>query len=317
MDKLNYESLYKFLVSTGLALITLPFIVVGMMYGINPTLITQENYESLSQYSKDELSYRESIRFFIESHFYYVYLFLIIGIILIVIGVVLWIKAHKMGSKLEELNIQNQELSNEKILNDLRFMSENDVEKEISEEVENDEEMKIMVTLEDSQEDSNNNPCEDTDRVHDLRDEHSRKVEITIHRTILVENAFFTMIKTQLGEEYFCKQNVKPMQSSNDSMDILAISMTDKPDVIYEIKYYNDYWNMYISIGNCILRLLSSKENYVKTYGRKTKAILVVVMDQILDEKYHVERLLFRSFDQSQIELQYMTTDELGLKFDN
>ncbi len=322
MDKLNYESLYKFLVSIGLALITLPFIVVGLMYGIDPTLISQENYDALSQYSKDELSSRENIRYFIESHFYYVYLFVIIGLFLVVIGVVLWVKAHKMCFKMEELNIQNQELSNQKILNDLHSMSENDVKKEISEEVENDEELKILVTLEDSQEDSNvgpnKHPYGEEDRVLEVED-HNLRVEKTINKYIQVENAFFTMINTQLGEEYDCKHNVRPMNSHIDSMDILAVSKTDKPDLIYEIKYYKDFMKNISSIGSSILRVWAAKDYYEKNYGRKAKVILAIVTDQKVDEKYYakVERLLVNPFDQSQIEVQYMTIEQLGLKFDN
>ncbi|RHP31166.1 hypothetical protein DWZ60_16195 [Blautia sp. AF34-10] len=57
MDKLQYDSFYKFLVSLGMLLITLPVLAYLYILNTNYKLISQNDYDNLIRNfnSKDEL----------------------------------------------------------------------------------------------------------------------------------------------------------------------------------------------------------------------------------------------------------------------
>lgn len=51
MDKLQYDSFYKFLVSLGMLLITLPVLAYLYILNTNYKLISQNDYDNLSEIS--------------------------------------------------------------------------------------------------------------------------------------------------------------------------------------------------------------------------------------------------------------------------
>lgn len=63
MDKLQYDSLYKFLVSLGVVLIALPIAAFVFIANSATLIISQAEYESLSEYSIQDLEQREFIIF--------------------------------------------------------------------------------------------------------------------------------------------------------------------------------------------------------------------------------------------------------------
>ena len=52
MDKLQYDSLYKFLVSLGIILIALPIAALVYLLNSEPILISQSDFDALSEYSQ-------------------------------------------------------------------------------------------------------------------------------------------------------------------------------------------------------------------------------------------------------------------------
>lgn len=61
MDKLQYDSLYKFFVSLGLVLIILPFATMVYLFNVEPVLISQVEYDLLSGYSLSMIENRNSL----------------------------------------------------------------------------------------------------------------------------------------------------------------------------------------------------------------------------------------------------------------
>ena len=55
MDKLEYDSLHKFLVSLGVIFIALPFVVLYFVFSNDVILISQIDFDGLSQYSQNLL----------------------------------------------------------------------------------------------------------------------------------------------------------------------------------------------------------------------------------------------------------------------
>lgn|GEM_PF-4297697 len=325
MDKIVYDSLYKFLVSIGIILISLPFIVVGLMYGIEPTLISQEDYDILSKYSKDELLSRETVRYFFENNFELLLIaFAGIGLILIIVGIYLWIKAHRLNFKKEKLNVENQELSNQKLSNELFQMSEKDVLKEVNEEVEKDEELNISVTLEENQENANYEPDETAIEESIRKRIEKRNEEVhtsTVNDYLRVENAFFERIASELGNMYELKRNVRVAEASVYSMDILAISKfcgaDQLRDLLFDIKYYKYPKRATNGFAFQVLKNWQQREEYEKTFERKAKSVLVIVTrEENLEEARKRFDKLIPKYDYDDFEVRYMTTEQLGVEIE-
>lgn len=320
MEKINYESLYKFFVSIGVALIALPFVVVGLMYGIEPTLISQDDYNNLSQYSKDELSSRESIRsFFANNYKLIIAVFVIIGIAFITIGIIQWIKAHKLKFKEESLNVEEHELIIQKISNELKQMSDTDVENEVSEEVDNDKALINYITLNYNLERSNIEPNNQSNEENVIRQEseaeRKHEKENTINKYIRVEKACFQYVKSKLGNEYDCRRNVYlERRHYAYSMDIVAISKTDEADIIYEIKYYKNPISILSSLSTALFRIIAVKNMYETKFNRTAKLVLLVVTESGFDNEIRkIKDRLVTQYDQGEIEIRFITVKDLGL----
>ena len=61
MSKLEYDNLYKFLVSFGIILIILPFAALFYFYNSSPILISQTEYDSLSAYTLELINSKKEI----------------------------------------------------------------------------------------------------------------------------------------------------------------------------------------------------------------------------------------------------------------
>ena len=61
MDKLQYDSFYKFLVSLGLILLALPFAALIFLFYVDPILISQVEYDALSEFSLQMIENRNEL----------------------------------------------------------------------------------------------------------------------------------------------------------------------------------------------------------------------------------------------------------------
>ena len=61
MDKLQYDNLYKFLVSLGIVLIIVPVAALAFLLNMEPLLISQVDYDSLSDFSLQMIANRNEI----------------------------------------------------------------------------------------------------------------------------------------------------------------------------------------------------------------------------------------------------------------
>ena len=56
MEKLEYDSLHKFLVSLGIFFIVLPFLILLYNLTVDIPLVSQEEFDVLSSYSQNQLN---------------------------------------------------------------------------------------------------------------------------------------------------------------------------------------------------------------------------------------------------------------------
>ena len=91
MDKLQYDSFYKFLVSLGMLLITLPVLAFLYLLNTDYKLIRQNDYDNLSEISIQRMHDHAKLLDFTTTIMPIVSIVLIVtGLILIIIGCCKW-----------------------------------------------------------------------------------------------------------------------------------------------------------------------------------------------------------------------------------
>ena len=96
MDKLQYDNLYKFLVSLGIVLIVLPVAALVFLFNMEPILISQTDYDLLSDFSLQMIATRNKLTSYFISIFPWVAGILIcIGIVVLLIGIFKWVGLQK------------------------------------------------------------------------------------------------------------------------------------------------------------------------------------------------------------------------------
>lgn len=61
MDKLQYDSFHKFMVSLGIILITLPIVAYIFLIKSEPIILSQNDFNTLSTFSLKNISEKEHI----------------------------------------------------------------------------------------------------------------------------------------------------------------------------------------------------------------------------------------------------------------
>ena len=111
MEKLEFDSLHKFLVSLGLIFIALPFLLLIYLFNSDITLISQEEFDALSSYSQNQIQNKEYlINITLKIFPILFFLMLIVGIILLIIGIRNWKKVQKNLDGLVEADRIKHEL---------------------------------------------------------------------------------------------------------------------------------------------------------------------------------------------------------------
>ena len=96
MDKLQYDSFYKFLVSLGMLLITLPVLAYLYILNTNYKLISQNDYDNLSEISIQRMNDNLKLLDFTTTIMPVVSIVLIVtGLVLIIIGCSKWYSIQK------------------------------------------------------------------------------------------------------------------------------------------------------------------------------------------------------------------------------
>lgn len=96
MDKLQYDNLYKFLVSLGIVLIIVPVAALAFLLNMEPLLISQVDYDSLSDFSLQMIANRNEITsYFISVFPQFAVAFIVAGVGVLIIGIVKWVGLQK------------------------------------------------------------------------------------------------------------------------------------------------------------------------------------------------------------------------------
>ena len=250
MDKLQYDSFYKFIVSVGVILIIAPlFCLHYLVSGSYDIIMTEEEANNLSQISSEFLNIKIQ---YVQSIFKYLptvcLIFIGIGIIFTFWGCFKWFQIQKTLDQITILDLEEKELH-------IQSMSAQEIaEKVIKEDIENHE-----------------NANTDSQISHSYSSTSSR-----IRKAFEIEDACYNYLKDKLKKKYTVHQNVKVGYCD---YDIIASSKYGNIDLLYEIKY----WNNTVS-KSFLARLIEQVESlgvsYKNNAHRNFRFIILIISSQ-------------------------------------
>lgn len=245
MDKLQYDSFYKFLVSLGIVLITLPILVLLYILNADYILISQSDYNNLSAISLQSIQTHEHILHLIHM------IVPIISIPLIVIGIILiTIGSYKWYGIQKELDQQIKSDTITKKINATQL-----------------------------------NASESTAKAYrELTSEQESDSQVSTEKVVkymAVEDKCFNHFLPKLSRKYHLKQN---LLIGNVEYDIVGISRRNYTDLIFEIKYWiilptDARLHQLFSHINCL------GENYKRTTDHDFEYVIVVVTPKSQKER--------------------------------
>lgn len=252
MDKLQYDSFYKFVVSVGVFLIITP--LIGFYYIFNNSkqlLISQAEYDALSSNSLCFLQLRDRIFLVFLDYFLYIFLVLMaIGVGCFVFGSFKWYVIQKEIDEQTKLKTQEQKLNIER-------MSVVEVAEKAAKEI-----------------------AEDTD-TSEFVSEKSKFTGSKFLRLLTIEQKCHDYILKKVSKLYDVYQNMK---IGKIEYDIIAISKRDNIDLLYEVKYFSK------GLEEQRLKLIVKREEikgkeYEISTHRNCRNILIAVVPDVFYEK--------------------------------
>ena len=256
MDKLQYDSLYKFLVSLGLIMIALPIAVLAYLLNSEPILINQHDFESLSQISQQMLTNRDKLLVILRYIFpWFAGLFILVGIALLIYGLSKWQDVQKnLDKKLDaEATIQT--------LNALQMDTKevnNKIEAEITES-------------------SGHANLDGHDSAASSQNLHQGMPQ----KYMEIETKCFDYAVTKYGRKYQFTPNI---QMGRYSYDLIGVSKKDNIDLLVELKYWSTPQST-SSIIRILKRIAAAGVNYETIAHRNFQSVLIIVTPENRDRK--------------------------------
>lgn len=207
MDKLQYDSFYKFMASIGVVLMTVPLLAIYYFLNTgNQFLISKTEYFNLTQESLCLLQVRYQTIFKVIYYLPWLCALLIgIGLLCFIYGCYNW---HNIQLELDQ-QTKNKTIEQER---SLRKMDEVEVYQKRSDEV--------------------NEALDKTDSKEILN---RTEVNNMFVKMICIENMCYDYILQNQGKKYHVQRNIKV---ADKEFDIVSKSKKDNLDILYEVKYW-------------------------------------------------------------------------------
>lgn len=307
MNKLQYDSFYKFLVSAGIILIIFPIIALGFFFNSEILILSQNEFDNLSEHSLRAICQKENIIHFIITIFPFVACgLLLLGVVLLIYGCYKW---RKIQNHLDE---QVESDTTIKKINAKKMSAEEIVNKASFEVSETEVPFDIDPVINDS------NPNSDVDKKgnykaksQDIRNSHINH----IIDYMKVERMCFMEVNRQYGKRYDLQNNVK---IDNIEYDFIAVSKYDNIDIIFEVKYWRSL-PASSAISNMLYRLTKAGINYENSAHRNFRLTLIIVtpnknIDLI---KNRINKMQNENDNHAPIKIEYYVEEELLSKYKN
>ena len=267
MDKLQFDSFYKFLVSIGAILIITPaFLLHYLISGSYDIVITEEELSSLSSISRELIEHKMLCLNFIYKFLPIFCIVLILaGLILFILGCYKWSTIQQSAiDKLTDLDIREKQLNIEK-------MSACEIAKKmVVENMEIESETEVNSSI-----------------ITSLRTSSSANIK----KAFEIEDKYYTYISQKYGKNYIYHKNVR---IASAEYDIIAESTHSASDMLYEIKYWPNHATI-ARISSLCKQLEDNGNVYSLNTGRgyRIKIIIVTPDAEIAKLKEHLQHINF------------------------
>ena len=254
MDKLQYDSFYKFMVSVGIVLIVAPLAgLYYLLYNGNQVLISQTEYDALTPNSQSFVLLRDSsVQFILRVLPWFLIVLILIGLGCLIYGSVKWLRMQRELDEQTKLKTQEQKLG-------IRKLTSLEVVGKTIEKYSNNCGSNTF----------SGNTNKKQIMLHAIiQDEKHR-----LSNAIIIESQCYSYIVDKLSKEYEIYQNVRV--GSRD-YDIIAMSEKHNIDLLFEIKIIRDEMNEYLS-DSILLQLINMGEEYESSIHRNWRSILFIV----------------------------------------
>ena len=247
MNNLEYDNIYKFFVSLGIVLLILPIAIAVFLYFAEPILISQAEYESLSDFSLDMIDQRNHWSKIVNNAFPWVAaISFISGLSFLCVGLYKWSSQQKVLDKKlnDETEIQHKtllQMSNMEVLEK--------VEKEVKEDI--------------------------------VAETHNNQESTTIDNGINrikkyyeIEDLCFGYFASKYRNKYVFKRNIR---IGRFEYDFIGTSQKDNIDLIFEIKYFRNVSAVKRQLSILFSKLYASGVNYESSVHRNFRCFAVIV----------------------------------------
>ena len=252
MDKLQYDSFYKFMVSAGVILVAAP--LAGLYYLLcngNQVLISQTEYEALSPGSQLFVQQRDqTIYYVLKALPWLLGALIVIGLICLFYGSIKW---HSIQKELDE---QTRLKTLEQRLN-IEQLSSSEVVEKVAKEIADDQ-------------------SSDAFSAQDLKPR-----DLIFLKAITIENLCYSYVMKEKSKSYYVHQNVRV---GTREYDIIATSKKNNIDLLYEIKYYLNGVTK-SQLDTVLARIEIMGTDYETITHRNWRSILLIVTpDEMYDK---------------------------------
>lgn len=281
MGKLQYDSFYKFIVSTGTVLVAAPIIgIYFLLTGSYDAMISQEQYDKLSKVSLQLFIKNDTLMNIVFKFLPWILLTsFLIGSFCIIWGGFKWYKIQKTLDENIQLDV-----------NEKRFKYKKLTASEVAEKA-----VKASIEIQDVAETSN------------LSTQSKR-----IIKGLQIQNACYTYLNKKFAKAYKVQQNLRVGQNE---FDILAFSNKDDLDLIYEIKSWNNIVTK-STILMVVRHMESSCIEYRNITNRNFKSVLLIVSNSknISEVRNSINRYISDTPEHfSNINIEFMDEKELNI----
>lgn len=247
MDKLQYDNLYKFLVSLGIVLIVLPVAALVFLLNMEPILMSQADYDLLSEFSLQMIANRNELTSYFISIFPWLASSLIcIGVGVLLVGIFKWVGLQKNLDKKLDAEAAMQTLN-------LLKMSSAEVTAKIEEEV------KETAAIETP-----------TPPISPAVNDHSS----VMNKYIEIEELCFNYFTKRYAKKYSFERNIR---MGKYCYDFIGVSKLDNIDLIFEIKYMKIATGNSRRIYDVFEHVYDSGINYETIAHRNFRCVVVIV----------------------------------------
>lgn len=266
MEKLKYDSLYKFIVSIGIVIMILPF---GFIFGIlnknDTVLVSQNEINQLTNTAKEIIYLEQDYKYLILSKpilFSTITMILfLIGSVIVIYGIIQW------KDKVQKYEDKSRELSNKLLEKQIKSLTLEEKEEKIKEDI---EEEKIEIKA------KNSNVM-----IHKQRIDKYMDIQETVYRSI----------RKQFNN-YKIFEEVK---LENQIYDCIALDNSEYAlhDYIFEIKYFSSIKSIKGKIKSLESKMLEKEMLYYENSKRYARTVLIIVVDNFDDkDKLENKKLL-------------------------